>query len=270
MDHRLTVDFDVLSLAVVGACRACVFAKNSFESSLAEGGLACLLLVFWSCALPFIMNPDSNAAVAAGIGIVLNSNLYFFSWISFICIVFVVGDFAQEKAKASNVFSKAPPKTAKWFGLAASSMVVMASASELYRAAQCSQELTWTTFCARTAFAISVGVISFLFMVFGILSSRSMLAAMAELTGAVFVLVFYIFGTALITFGPDGAGQLVGNLYFSTWISFVLSLLLTIQCFRDYYNNGRTESTDEATTAVDSGDDAEKVTDTGRENDNKV
>ena len=213
--------------------------------------------------------PRSNAAVAAGIGIVLNSNLYFFSWISFICIVFVVGDFAQEKAKASNVFSKAPPKTAKWFGLAASSMVVMASASELYRAAQCSQELTWTTFCARTAFAISVGVISFLFMVFGILSSRSMLAAMAELTGAVFVLVFYIFGTALITFGPDRAGQLVGNLYFSTWISFVFSLLLTTQT-RDYYNNGRTESTDEATTAVDSGDDAEKVTDTGRENDNKV
>lgn len=237
---------------------AYLFAKGAFENTPAEGGLAFLLFVFWCCSLPFIMNPDNNIAVSTIFGIpdVVNANLYFFSWVCFICVVFVLGDYSQQQVGA-NVYDNTPPKTAKWFALAASSMVVLASAIEFYVSADCSSGSIFrgTNTCKRTNFAIALGVLTFLLTVaFSAMSVLKKLTAMLELFGASIVLIFYIFGVAFVTFG-SGPGSAIGNLYFSIWISFVVSILLATQCIRDYYAaQGEASSPD-----ISDGDDVNKT-----------
>ena len=232
----------VLSLV---ASVASIIAKKQFESSVAEGGLAVLLLTVWVCAWPFIMTCGLNGRM------VRDANLYVFSWVSFMCVWFVVQDFAMEKVKRARrlMNNDNASKVAKWFGLAVVAVVLVASASVDRDLFNC-MDFPGDPRCVRLAFGIALGAITIPLSVgLGIFSMRSVLTTKAEASAAILALILHIFGVIFLTLGNNAPANYVGNMFFSTWISFFLSALLTRQCLADLYKQ-HTESTDVSSTEV--------------------
>ena len=70
---------------------------------------------------------------------------------------------------------------------------------------------------------------------------------MVEFGVTTFLFIMWCVGTFLITFGQS-PGALIGNLYFSTWISFLLIMMIFAQAFQDFtaqYNTSDTTTSDE-------------------------
>lgn len=188
------------------------------------------------------MNPEKNIAVAKPAAseteiapTVLNANLYFFSWLSLAAVIFLSGSLLQEFWGVD--VRTTPAKSARWYGITASSLVVLGSCVRTLRAAQCnlSQEFDdEVKFCRRTKLGISMGVIGFILAAgMTALIQKMKFTVIAEFGITTFQLTLWCFAVGYITFGAS-PGATIGNLYFSTWISFILSVFLFAQSFRDY------------------------------------
>ena len=225
-----------LIFSLAGVVAYCVpSVKDKFASQKPEGGLSVFLLIFWCSALPTIMNP-SHLLAMAGVGII-NSNLYFFSWISFICILFIFGDYLQETTK--HEFGKGvSPKSAKWAGLLAASVVVLASGSQIFSDAPCSSAIiSGSSGCQRTAYAISIGVLGMVFPAIALAMTHfGKMTLSVEISISVLLFILYIFGVGFVTFGT-GPATAVGNLYFSIWIGFSIAFFIVSDCVREYLDS---------------------------------
>jgi hypothetical protein len=191
-----------------------------------------VLLGFWAAGLPAIMNPGNNIAVAGTE--VENANLYFFSWLSFIAVLFLSASLAQDNIGVDMY--KTPPKSASWYGLCASSLVVMGSAVRIFNTYDCgssNSDVLPPEFCARTKFGIAAGVMGFFFALILTYLTQKGLALFAETIATMILLSMWCFGVGYITFGTS-PGAKIGNLYFATWISFILCVYLFGSCFREF------------------------------------
>jgi hypothetical protein len=184
------------------------------------------LIAFWGAGLPVIMNPNNAIAVAGET--VIDANLYFFSWLSFASTLYLSGSLAQEQMGFD--VTKTPPKSARWYGLCASSLVVMGSSVRLFKEEDCNNFNG--EFCKRTKFALSAGTIGFFFALVLTFLTQSGLSIIIETAATAIMLVFWCFGVGYITFGSAPGAQ-IGNLYFATWISFIICVFLFGQCFRE-------------------------------------
>ena len=89
-------------------------------------------------------------------------------------------------------------------------------------------------YCRRTKLGISVGSISFLLAALAsFMSYRNAFPLMYDAITSTLLLIMWCFAVGYITFG-QGSGSQIGNLYFGTWISFLLTVLIFGQNFRDY------------------------------------
>lgn len=203
--------------------------KDVFVGQLPEVALAVVLLIFWCACLPAIMNPSNAIAVAgSGQGVIRNSNLYFFSWISFGCILFIVGDVVQE-ITGRNLRTEFSPKSAKWFGLLATSIVVLASSSMIYQDYGCSGQ-PWAV-CQRTNYAISLGVLGIVITGIALVATpMGKMTPTIEIILSSLLFVLYVFGVGFLTFS-EGPATTLGNLYFASWIGFIVSFILLAECF---------------------------------------
>lgn len=111
----------------------------------------------------------------------------------------------------------------------AASFVVMTSSIRLYTAndSQCSGDSS--KYCKRVKYALSLGAAAVVFGLVEIAMSNMGKMTLYPEAGLTFMLfVLYVIGIAVITFGgSDGPGTNIGNLYFSTWLGFVLAMFLT-------------------------------------------
>jgi hypothetical protein len=184
------------------------------------------LLAFWGAGLPVIMNPNNDIAVAGET--VIDANLYFFAWLSFMATLYLSGSLAQDVAGVD--VTKTPPKSARWYGLCASSLVVMGASVRLFKEEQC--KTFDGEFCKRSKFAISAGTIGFVFALVMTYLTQKGLDVIFETVATMILLALWCFGVGYITFGT-GPGSQIGNLYFATWISFIICVFLFGQCFRE-------------------------------------
>jgi len=144
------------------------------------------------------------------------------------------GSLAQE-ATGVDV-TKTPAKTARWYGLTASSLVVLGSAVRTFTTSDCDlekEEQAQVTYCRRSKFAVAMGVVGFFFAAAMTLLTRKGLTLKAETLLTTLQLVLWCFGVGFITFGTS-PGSTIGNLFFGCWISFILTVFLFAQCFREY------------------------------------
>jgi len=182
------------------------------------------------------MNPNRGIAVLQDN--VVNANLYFFSWLSLATITYIAGNLLQEWTGLSvrdAMNASTTPKTGKWYGLAGSSMVVMVSSVRLFNSSNCADDST--EYCRRTKFGISVGVLSFVFSIaLACILSKATSVTFFELVSTTVMLTFWCFGVGFITFG-QAPGSRIGNLYFSTWISFILIVAIFAAVFRDFLSS---------------------------------
>lgn len=178
------------------------------------------------------MNPNNDIAVDGTV--VKNANLYFFSWLSFAACLFLSASLGQETAGYD--VTKTPPKSARWYGLCAASLVVMGSSIRIYKNIDCGGNndlVTGSQFCKRTKLAISIGVVGFFFAAALTYLAQRGLELVIETVATAVLLTMWCFGVGYLTFG-DSPGATIGNLYFSTWIAFILTVFLFGQCFRDF------------------------------------
>lgn len=112
----------------------------------------------------------------------------------------------------------------------AASFVVMTSSIRLYRSDNnfCNDGES-SSYCKRVKYALSLGAVAVFFGLVEIVMSNWGKMTVYPEAGLVFVLFcLYVVGIAVITFGGEkGPGTNIGNLYFSTWMGFVLALFLT-------------------------------------------
>jgi hypothetical protein len=202
---------------------------------LAEAALSLFLLVCWIAGLPIIMAPTRFLAVAPsnnGLNYVLNANLYFFSWAAFLCIVFISFSLVVETISgAQEAVSSVTPKLLKWYMLVITSLVVMASAAQFQQSQNCTNVQSIT--CSSNKFAISLGVIGFVAasLVVAVMSYVGTLSIYIETGVALFLFIMYTAGVGVITF-DYGSGVTIGNLYFSTWAGFIITIFLLVECYQ--------------------------------------
>jgi hypothetical protein len=207
---------------------------DKFSASKAEILWALLAVIVWLMALPVITGPDRNLAVSGPA--VVNANLYFSSWGAFICsllVLYIVGK-QQRATTMTKDFS-----ANRWFWLVLATIVALASASRLYHDADCTNDSGLSSYfeerdeyCDDLKVGFSMSVICAFFAVFMAVfagwaaEKEVLLAVCGSLIGAV-VLTLQCINLAYVTFG-NGPGSVVGNLFFSTWLSFILAVNVTV------------------------------------------
>ena len=228
----LCISLILSTLAVL----AYLLMRAPFVSQLPEFVVLLLLTGFWGAGLPVLMNPKHNICLTnqqdEGI-VIINANLYFFSWLSFAAILYLTGSCAQESAGYD--VTSTPPQSARWYGLCASSVVVMGSAVRAYKSSLCKMsEFGGQEYCKRTKFAIAAGTCSFVIsaVVTILIHQTAALQLPVETGFTTLLLVFWCFGVGYITFG-NSPGATISNLFFGAWISFILAVFLFARNFRE-------------------------------------
>jgi hypothetical protein len=231
------------------ACLASTYLTERFVGQWSESVTSTVLLALWAAAMPSIMDPDNFQAVDER-GEIFNANLYFFSWASLVAVIWIFcNDTTISKYLKRGDDSGTPPNMTKWYMFVAASVVVMTSSIRLYKADnnQCNDGDS-SSFCQRVKYALSLGAIGVVFGIVEILlSNMGMLSTYPE-AGLTFVLfALFVVGIAVITFGGQkGPATNIGNLYFSTWIGFVLAMFLVSESWTAVRAKMKGEDAEEA------------------------
>lgn len=181
------------------------------------------------------MHPEHELAVVTRAGGLLNPNLYYSSWAAFFTSVFVFFGFMWQHHGdwVGRNDDRKQCSFSMWAGLVATSVVVMSSSGRLYDESECN-DLTDSDTCNRIKAGISLGVISAFFpVVWMFASSRFVKGRMGTLVDSLLVLllmVLWTFGIAWLTFDKEKSpATSPGNLYYFTWGSWVLTVIMTLR-----------------------------------------
>lgn len=187
------------------------------------------------------MGPSNDLAVT--LNAVTDANLYFSSWLCILICMRLALKGLQESMNI-DVAQQADSKQARWLFLVAFSFVVMVASARIFSssAAICDGR---EKFCRRLKLAISLGLMSGLASLGVTLALfKQMVSPMIEFGVSFIVVTFWTFGIGYITFGgSESPGATISNLYFATWISFLLSVTICSTCVPDVL--GMTPSDDE-------------------------
>uniref|UniRef100_A0A7S2L4P5 Uncharacterized protein n=1 Tax=Leptocylindrus danicus TaxID=163516 RepID=A0A7S2L4P5_9STRA len=232
----------VSALSFLFTAAAVIFHVWSIMSTLFigtkfEGVIIGFLVIGWAAGVATVSDSDNELAVDSE-GRVSNGNLYYFSWASFVCSVTLAANFLQHVFNidvGAEIRNKAKRMTL-WSSLLAISLIVMASSANIYESVCDGAEPVETSkYCKRTAVGISFGCIGTLVSL-AIVVAKITDRATPFLYEALCAYVLVLFNAICVAFvtSNDGPGAPLGNLYYSTWGSFLVSLLLAKSCFEDY------------------------------------
>jgi len=207
-----------------------------------EGGITALLVVFWIATVSVVTDSRRGLSVDQ-YGAVESGNLYYFSWAGFVCSVLLMVNYLRHVYNVdvtSGLQSRASRLTS-WSGLLSTSLVVMGSSANFYDVT-CGGDYAYEDGkCSRAVFGIVLGALATLSSVgiVGMKIATTRAPFLVEAGVSSISLVLYGFGVAFIT-SQQGPGAPLGNLYYFTWISFLVSFLLVTSCVEDYNNAAAT------------------------------
>lgn len=228
-----------------------------FVGSLVEGLLALLMVGFWTATVSIVNNTDNDlGTIQSDTNQVSNGNLYYFSWAGFVLSVILLVsnlrsvygldlvDAMKKKGQPTAI------RLTHWAAFLAASMVVMGSSCRVFTqdcgdGDTASQAATFPeSYCTRTKFAVAVGVIGVCLSLAVIASKLSFLSASASSSSSFrletcvssFLTVLNVFGVGYIT-SNSGPGRAIGNLYYFSWISFLLAVVISAECWNASQNS---------------------------------
>jgi hypothetical protein len=205
------------------------------------GGLLSILSFgLWLCNLVLTMHSEDSWAVN-GIGEIEMANLYYFSWAA----ILTAGLQMMSYVKSFLRIKKTDYMSVVWVAICKVCFVILGAALHIWHtiADNCDfDEITSgaVTFCSRTVLAIIVALTGML--VGGlVVTGRLMVAvcpmcqcrrvqAHVEMLISLFLVLLFGAAVALIT-GIGGPGQSVGDLYYSTWLAFFVSIGIFLSCY---------------------------------------
>lgn len=200
-----------------------------------EGGVCVILVVLWCFVVGVVSDSKNELAVDVNGG-VSNGNLYYFSWAGFICSVMLLVSYLRS-VFGVDVAGEIKSRAARlnyWSALLCTSLIVLGSATTTYTN-KCIAQSESASYCRKTKFAISLGCIGAFLALYcvaaKIATSRS--PFLIEVLFSTISFIFYVCGVAFLT-SADAPGSSIGNLYYFTWISFLVSFALIASCYDDY------------------------------------
>jgi hypothetical protein len=218
------------------------------------GFLAILCFGLWLGALILTMHSESSWAVDS-IGEIKIANLYYFAWGSII----TAGIQMSSYVKALFGVNKLDYMAMVWVTICKVCFVILGAALHIWHTISdnCEfEEITLgaVTFCSRTVLAIIVALTGML--VGGLVVLGRIIVAICprckcrrvqahvELIVSLFLVFLFIAAVALIT-GIGGPGQSVGDLFYSTWLAFWVSLASFISCLNELNTEEEKELNDD-------------------------
>lgn len=204
-------------------------------NSFIEGIVAVILAVFWGATVAVTSDAsDSRASALFNEGGVSNANIYYFSWASFVCAVMLVVNYVRF-AFGIDLVGEVNNRGARlnlWAALIACSLVVAGSSARIKNSlCDSSDKTAGTAFCARCKLGISVGsiVVVLSVVVVGAKMFMPVTPTVIETAMAALAGVLETFSVAYVT-SNEGPGARIGNLYYFSWASFLVSAFLFAEC----------------------------------------
>ena len=158
------------------------------------------------------------------------------------CSILLCGRVGQEIYGfdiAGRVSPLVKSRAGKWYILFYSSAVVLLASVRAFLAEGCDEDaMTMAPKCTQTKLAIATGVVGTVFagVVTGYTLKAGPLQLIYEWQAALVMVVISSFAIAYVTAG-EGTGSSIGNLYFSTWATFILSVLIFTSCHMESIAN---------------------------------
>jgi hypothetical protein len=227
-----------------------------FVGTIIEGATCVVLLAFWTAVVSLITEASAGLISPEDpTGEVQNANLYYFSWAGFFTIALVTVDYCRAAfgIDAADTLRNHAPRLALWSGLGCAAVVVMGSSARILKN-DCTYEFEYDDFrnvyCARTRYGVSIGTlglassIGIIYMKVKGISSLSIESALS-----LFLTILNTCGVAYIT-AASGPGATIGNMYYFSWVLFLLSVFILFNCYGEY--SGHNESATDPTVPSDS------------------
>lgn len=219
-------------------------------NNLVEGAVSFALAVGWAATVAVVTKQDDQQArvFLQQSGGVINANIYYFSWGCFVTSVILFVNFTRQAFGLDlvNEISSRGARVNLWAALIATSLVVAGSSGRTLQNIckgtpnfnssngmdQLIAALDLFIYCKRTKFGIALGTIAVFLsiVVVGMKIVRANPAVSTEMAVAILTAILYAFGVAFIT-SNLGPGATIGNLYYFTWASFLLSVGLVAECY---------------------------------------
>ncbi len=201
-----------------------------------EAIITFICLAFAIILVAIITGPGHGLAVDDE-GSIAFGNQYYFSWI-LLFTSFVITQHLVSAMFGVNIVEGIRSRSKSfsyWMTLLFCSVVVMGSASE-FHGRQCGGDNKSRSLCDRAAFGVSVGVIGVLFsggivwmkIIHGLASPF-----LIEVGICLWLCLLYLFEVGFVT-DNKGPGAPLGNLYYFSWISFLLTIAILNACHEDY------------------------------------
>lgn len=202
-----------------------------------EAIIILILLVFSTILVAIVSGPDRGLAVDKN-GAVFIGNMYYFAWAAFINGVLILANF-MESAYGINVTETMRLRSSSftyWTALLVSSLVVMGTCADLYnRNCDVAVENKPQPFCSQTVLGVVTGTIAVVLSLIIVALKISLGAApfLVEVGTDLLLFILYVVEIAVVT-DSGGPGAPLGNLYYFSWISFLLTFGVGKACHEDY------------------------------------
>lgn len=208
-----------------------------------EGLIILVLTGFWAATVSIVSDASNGLAVGSGSdGVtVTNGNLYYFSWAGFVSAVMLIVSYLRDifGLDVADELRSRSARLPQWAALLAAQLVVMGASANVFDQKCAGTQLESDTYCARTTYGIALGCIgtAFALVIVGMKITTSVASFVIETLVSVLLTIMNGFGVALLT-SAQGPGKGLGNLYYFSWISLLVSFMLIASCFETYKNGG--------------------------------
>ncbi|VEU41198.1 unnamed protein product [Pseudo-nitzschia multistriata] len=205
-----------------------------------EGIITVVLAAFWSATVAVVANAATGLAVDASMdNTIVNGNLYYFSWAGFVTSILLIIEYLRG-VFGVDVYGTVRNRAARltlWAGLLACQLVVLGASANIFDT-DCTDFNGYapeSAYCKRTKYGLSLGVIGTLFSL--VIVAMKMLTTVAPVVvEGVLAFVLCIMngcGVAFLT-SAEGPGSPIGNLYYFSWFSWLVSFVLLASVYEDY------------------------------------
>jgi len=223
--------------------------RRFIEGKALERILILLMVGWWCAAVAVITDTKHGVAVdnsnTNSAGSVTNGNLYYFSWAGFVSSITLFVSYMRT-AYGVDIEGEIQSRAARlnlWSAMIATSAIVCGSSvvvflrtcKSLSHAANSGRPaFADGQYCMRTIYGISVGGSGLLLAIL-VVALKLCLSKMPLIVETIFsyaLLPAWCVGVAFIT-SKKGPGSGLGNLYYFTWLSFIISFMLAASATDD-------------------------------------
>lgn len=206
-----------------------------------------ILAACWAATVSVVSNASTGLAVNSELdNTIVNGNLYYFSWAGFVTSIMLIiaylrGVFGVDLA---GEIKNRSARLTLWSGLLACQLVVMGASANIFDK-DCGGGVQAGAYCKRTKYGIALGAIGTIFALVVVGMKMATAIAPFVVEGAISLLLCIMngFGVAFLT-SAQGPGSPIGNLYYFSWMSFLVNIMLVAGVYEDFRNISVPDSTD--------------------------